>query len=83
MLSALVRAPHIICAPFQSAWRYSLPNFGGSEFVVDPRGLEFVTEPVTDAVKWIRPHTIQRAARAGVPADMVDPYKLIAPDLRA
>jgi hypothetical protein len=60
ILSALVPAQNIICSVFLGAsCHYS------TEFVIDPRGVDFVTEPAESAINWIRPYTIQRALQLG------------------
>jgi hypothetical protein len=58
ILSALVPAQNIICA---ASCHYGTEL----EFVIDPRGVDFVTEPAESAINWIRPYTIQRALQAG------------------
>jgi hypothetical protein len=61
ILAAIVPAANIICAP-------CLHGKAEGEYVIDPRGLEFSTEPASEAAVWIREHTASVLGRVNNPA---------------
>jgi hypothetical protein len=64
ILSALVPADSVICAPcIGVSWHGQVRQ----EFIVDPRGIEFVTEPADTAIRWIEPIAVKRVLRSGAP----------------
>lgn len=53
ILRALVPASEIICAP-------ALEKRDDNEFVIDPRGVEFEAQPVSEALSWVGWHALGR-----------------------
>lgn len=61
ILRALVPASEIICAP---SLEKKILNHD-MEFVIDPRGIEYETQPVSEALSWIGWQTLDQMFRLG------------------
>ena len=61
ILRALVPASEIICAPLLQKKKIDFEQ----EFIIDPRGIEFETQPMTQALSWIGFQTMETIARFG------------------